>query len=417
MNTPSKKAHSRSTYLIFLAWLVYSCSYIGKLSYNANLEPITEAFGVNNADAGQVSSFFFFAYGIGQVINGLMCRRYNIKYTVFACLAVSSAINVAIPFITFFPIVKYLWLINGIAMSFLWTILIRLLSETLPKKDISKAIVVMGTTVATGTFLVYGMSSLFVAVADFRLTFYVAAGIMILSALVWLFTFNKCTHKDASFEEEKETAETSTDDSKKSASATSGIVILTACLAFFAVANNFTKDGLTAWTPKILSNLYNTPQWLSILLTLLLPALAIFGATVALKVFKLSRSFVGACTLLFLGATVLFAIVIALLVNATGLALTVMIFGIVSCLMAGVNNIITSMVPLHLKDRVNSGKLAGILNGFCYLGSTASTYILGAISDMFDWIFVMYVLLAVCIAVIILGVLYVIIEKIQKAKV
>lgn len=405
---------SRSAHLIFLAWLVYSCSYIGKLSYNANITPITEAFAISNGEAGKVSSFFFFAYGIGQVINGFMCRRYNIKYTVFTCLAVSSAINLSIPFITYFPLVKYLWLLNGVSMSFLWTILIRLLSETLPKRDISKAIVVMGTTVATGTFLVYGMSSLFVAIADFRITFYTAASIMFLSALVWFFTFNKFTSEAKGDDEAIAVAE-----AKKTTQTnfTGSVGVLTAVLAFFAVANNFTKDGLTAWTPKILSELYSTPSWLSILLTLLLPALAIFGAAVALKMFKICRGFVSTCTLLFTGATVLFAIVLVLLTNATGLALTVMIFGVVSCLMAGVNNVITSMVPLHLKEKVNSGKLAGILNGFCYLGSTVSTYTLGAISDSFGWITVFYVLLAVCIAVIVLGAVYTIIEHKRKAKI
>ena len=26
-------------------------------------------------------TFFFFAYGVGQVINGLLCKKYNIKIT------------------------------------------------------------------------------------------------------------------------------------------------------------------------------------------------------------------------------------------------------------------------------------------------------------------------------------------------
>ena len=413
MGTNLKRTPSRSAYLIFLAWLVYSCSYIGKLSYNANIKPIEEVFCVSHAEAGAVSTFFFFAYGIGQVINGIMCRHYNVKYTVFVCLAVSSAINLTFPFITYFPIVKYLWLINGVAMSFLWTLIIRLLSETLPKKDIPKAIVTMGTTVATGTFLVYGMSSLFVAVADYRITFFAAAAIMLVSALIWLVTFNSATKKPDA--EELTLSEQQTK-SPVGNTASRGVGILAVALAFFAIANNFTKDGLTAWTPVILSELYETPSWLSILLTLLLPALAIFGAAVAIRAFKLWHSFIGTCTVLFTGATLLFAAVIALLSNATGLALTVIIFGIVSCLMAGVNNVITSMVPLHMKDKINSGKLAGILNGFCYLGSTVSSYTLGAIADCYGWLSVFYVLLAVSILVIVIGFTYVIIEKIRKAE-
>ena len=194
MNTTKKKIKfSTATLLIMLCWLAYTCSYIGKLSYNANINQVEEALSVSHADAGMISTFFFFAYGIGQVVNGIMCKRYNIKYVVFGSLTVSSIINVLMVCVNNFSVMKYLWLINGVAMSFLWTSLIRLLGETLNKRDISRAIVAMGTTVATGTFIVYGMSALFAAVLDFRVTFYVAAAIMFAVALLWIFSYNKLT--------------------------------------------------------------------------------------------------------------------------------------------------------------------------------------------------------------------------------
>ena len=65
--------------LIALCWIVYACSYIGKLGYNANIIQIENAFQVSHAESGTVSSFFFFAYGAGQIINGLFCKRYNLK--------------------------------------------------------------------------------------------------------------------------------------------------------------------------------------------------------------------------------------------------------------------------------------------------------------------------------------------------
>ena len=84
MQSPKMKTKlDKSTSLIMLCWLVYACSYIGKLSYNANIEQIETAFGIAHADAGLVSTFFFFAYGIGQVVNGILCKRYNIKYVIF----------------------------------------------------------------------------------------------------------------------------------------------------------------------------------------------------------------------------------------------------------------------------------------------------------------------------------------------
>ena len=398
---------TKSFYLILLCWLVYTCSYIGKLSYNANINPRGEYYSVSYAEAGMVSTFFFFAYGIGQVVNGFLCKKYNPKYVIFACLTVSGLVNMALPFIEDFSLVKFIWLINGASMSFLWTLLIRLLSETLPDRDIPTAVLAMGTTVATGTFLVYGMSSLFVGIASFKITFYIASGILISVSAIWLIFYNRLTGID------KETAQKEAlaiGDSQSDAKRIASLKLFIIAIAFFAVANNFVKDGLTAWTPDILAKTYNTPSWLSILLTLLLPALGIFGVAVAMRIQRTTGNFVGTCTLLFLASSVLIGGVI-LLLGLPLLPVTVGCFALVSCLMSSVNNVITSMVPLNLKKQMNSGKMAGILNGFCYLGSTVSSYTLGLVADHFDWIGVFYLLLAVSVFVIAVGVLYLVYEK------
>lgn len=397
---------SKTTYLILLCWLVYTCSYIGKLSYNANLNPIGDYYSVSYAEAGIVSTFFFFAYGIGQVVNGFLCKRYNPKYVIFVCLVVSGAINLALPLVPDFSAVKFLWLINGASMSFLWTLLIRLLSETLPDRDIPKAVMAMGTTVATGTFLVYGMSSLFVGIASFKVTFYIAAGILVSVSLVWLLFYNRLT--DVSEQKAKAERETLTIDGEKKGMRGLGLFI--AAISFFAVANNFVKDGLTAWTPDILAKKYATPSWLSILLALLLPTLAIFGVAVAMRIQRMTGNFVGTCTLLFLASAILIDGVI-LLINLPLLPVTVGCFALVSCLMSSVNNVITSMVPLNMKKHMNSGKMAGILNGFCYLGSTVSSYSLGAVADRFDWDGVFFLLLGVSLFVILVGASYLVYEK------
>ena len=65
------KTKNNGIWLILLCWLVYTCSYIGKLSYNANIEPIIENFKITKSQAGLVASFFFCVYGAGQIFNGL----------------------------------------------------------------------------------------------------------------------------------------------------------------------------------------------------------------------------------------------------------------------------------------------------------------------------------------------------------
>ena len=174
-----------------LCWLVYTCSYLGKLGYNANITKIEEAYGVSHSVSGMVSTFFFFAYGVGQIINGLFCKRYNLRLVVFCSLIISGAMNLLVVFVNNFNLIRYFWLINGASLSLLWPSLIRLLSESLDKKDIAKAIIVMGTTTAFGTFLVYGLSALFVAVGSFETTFILAGTLLPLISVVWFVLYPK----------------------------------------------------------------------------------------------------------------------------------------------------------------------------------------------------------------------------------
>lgn len=65
--------------------------------------------------------------------------------------------------------------------------------------------------------------------------------------------------------------------------------------------------------------------------------------------------------------------------------------------MHAANNFITSFVPLKLRDNFNSGLLAGILNGCGYVGSTISSYGLGAIADKNGWNGVFVVITVLCL--------------------
>ena len=402
------KTSKNTTLLIVLCWVVYTCSYLGKLGYNANITQIEEKYAVSHSTAGMVSTYFFFAYGIGQIINGIFCKKYPLRFVVFGALVVSGLMNLLVGITDNFLLVKYFWLINGAALSVLWPSLIRLLSETLDEKDVGNAVIAMGTTVAVGTFLTYGLSALFVALGTYIATFFTAGILLPIIAVIWLFSFPLLTQSSYEKQEKKENIS-----DKGEKNGLQGLWVPMIALALFAVANNLIKDGLTTWVPTILKETYHLPDYLGILLTMTLPILAILGTSVAVLLHKKIKDLVVLSALLFLLSAIFIGIVILCL--PTGLFIvTLGSFGIVSCLMAGVNNAVTSMAPLYWKERINSGLLAGILNGFCYLGSTLSAYGLGAIADIGGWNSVFALLLGICIVSGVIGFFYWTIKKIKK---
>ena len=55
------KKNSNSAMLIFMCWLVYSVSYLGKVNFNATKPLIIDYFGQTKDVVGMVGTFFFFA--------------------------------------------------------------------------------------------------------------------------------------------------------------------------------------------------------------------------------------------------------------------------------------------------------------------------------------------------------------------
>lgn len=117
--------------LIVIACLVYSFAYTGRYSYNANIAPIMAFYNVTRAEAGLTGTFFFFAYGAGQLIHAIFCRFYPRKYIIPGVLGVSAILNIAVFCGVPFGAIKYLWLLNGICQSVLWPTLVLVLSDTM----------------------------------------------------------------------------------------------------------------------------------------------------------------------------------------------------------------------------------------------------------------------------------------------
>ena len=134
--------------LILLCCLVYSFAYVGRYSYNANIGSLIAFYGVSRADAGMVSTFFFFSYGAGQLLNALFCKFYPKKYVIAGALIGSSLINLILFFLPSFGVIKYFWLLNGICQSMLWTSLLQTLGETIDQSMMKRAVFAMSLSVA-----------------------------------------------------------------------------------------------------------------------------------------------------------------------------------------------------------------------------------------------------------------------------
>lgn len=376
---------NKETKIIFICWLVYTAAYTGRLNFSASTVALIEAFNASKPNVGLVSSFFFFAYGAGQLVNGILSKKYNAKIMIFLSLIVSAVLNVLMPFCPDVSAMKFIWLFNGMAQSVLWSTLIKTLSNFVSDERLPKAIFAMSTTVPVGTFIAYGLSALFVKFGIWQAVFFSGALIMSISAVIWFLLYGKSGSTKTIIPETKEKQKTAK------------VIIIPLILAAFAgIANGFIKDGINTWVPSVLYENFGISQSFSILLTLLLPLVSTLGAAGAKKTHEKIKSH-SAMNFLFFAATSLSFAAIIVSFRLHSLPAIMVCFIAVACLMAMSNNVITSMFALDNRSVLNAGFAAGLLNTFCYVGSTITTYSLGAISQAKGWNSVFIIMLSVCI--------------------
>ena len=404
MNAKQLTLKRKQQILIVIACLVYSFAYTGRYSYNANIAPIMAFYNVTRAEAGLTGTFFFFAYGAGQLIHAIFCRFYPRKYIIPGVLGVSAILNIAVFCGVPFGAIKYLWLLNGICQSVLWPTLVLVLSDTMDSVMMKRAVFAMSLTVVIGTVISYGGSAIFNLFDLFRGAFLLGAVLMVAIGIAWLVGYDVLTLENAGLAEAhaaSSEATTAGGGSRKRAANGALIGLFAVCGLFMAV-DNFVKDGLNTWTPVILKERFGVGDSLSIVLTVALPFCGVFGAMLALRMNRKIRDFRALSgSLLLLLSVCICGILLSMKLES--MVLTVAFLGVVSCFAHGINSIMTSIMPFAMRDKVNPGFLAGLMNSAGYVGSTASAYGLGVIADRTDWNTVMYILLFASVGVTLLA--------------
>ena len=76
-----------------ILWITYASFYLGRINFSVALPRIMDDSGWTRADVGAIGTAFFWAYAIGQFINGQLGDRFGARLLITVGLTVSALMN------------------------------------------------------------------------------------------------------------------------------------------------------------------------------------------------------------------------------------------------------------------------------------------------------------------------------------
>lgn len=407
MHKYKKITDVRMTTLLFvLCWIAYFTSYLGRLNYSSAMTVMIKETVLSKSQAGFISMTYFFAYGIGQLLNGFLGDKVNPRKMIFLGLSISGAANLIMGCFADFGIMAAVWCINGYAQAMIWPPIIRIFAEMLEEKTKLRFCINIISTQALGTLASYLLSAAVIYLNGWNGVFFAAAALLIAAALLWDIKFRKIEKFSMEYGIDDGTEDGIKSGSRKenqvpflSLLTGSGILVI----LIPVIVHGVLKDGVTSWVPTYISETFLTSPALSILVTTVLPVINLTGAYAAQYLYrkwKKQETKTAAC--FFLAATV--SLLCLWLFGSKSLLLTVILLSVITASMMAVNTIFVNLLPLRFERAGRVSTVSGFLNSMAYLGCAISTFTIGILvqnngweNTILSWLGITFLALIMCI--------------------
>lgn len=371
--------------LFWLCWIVYFSTYLGRLNYSAGLTEIIRAEGLDKGAAGLIGTAFFFSYGFGQLISGILGDKLKPHKMILAGVLGSGICNAAMGLSANIWQMIAVWCINGLLQSLIWSPIIKIFSDWIPKSRQKTFCIHINSSVPIGTFAAYGITAFIVWRFHWRTMFFFSSLCLAVIGIIWFIgscKIEKEIEKNGVLEEIVAVLNNQKQQSysMRKLILASGMVFLCFGLMFQGIL----KDGVTTWIPTYIREEFNMESVISIISTTIIPIFNLSGVYLASivnkKIFRneitTSASFFAICAVMLL---------LLRLYSGRSVIIVLILFGVATTAMMAVNTMLVSMVPIYFAPYGKSSTASGILNSSAYVGGAVSTYGIGVLSEIVGW--------------------------------
>lgn len=374
--------------LFGVCWIVYFASYIGRLNYSSAMPSMMEEGYLGASQAGFISMAYFFAYGAGQLLNGMLADRVHPGKMIFYGLFVSGLLNLGMGALSQFAAMAVFWCANGYMQAMIWPPIMRVFSEMLPEEKKVACCVNITSTMALGTLASYLLSAAMIRFFGWRFAFYGAAFCMCLAACIFYFGFARIEKAVGGIRTEKKKTAAQETGGKHKERPRIGTVLLASGLLgilFPVMVHGMLKDGVTSWVPAYLTEVFALKPSFSILITTVLPIVNLTGAYAAKWMYQHIFGEREIKTAAFFFAAAALALFGLWRFSAISVLVSVGLFSIITSSMMAVNTLFVNLLPLRFAKEGMVSSISGFFNACAYLGSAVSSFTIGIMAARAGW--------------------------------
>jgi len=383
MNEEKQFSRYKSLNLIGFS-LLYNMIYIGRFNLNALIAENEGFLGILPYQQQLLSSSVFFAYAIGSIINGTLADRYNPKRMVILGTSVSILMNAMVPFTDDWQIILVIWFVNGYFQSMIWVSGISLLANWWKSGERGFGCGVANFFSGLSHVTAYGAPMLILLVfpeIGWREKFiYPMAFVLLFLIVFYLLTKHKpesiglLPYVEENLSVAQREVELETLGSIKKKGQFVQFLIGKGILFWCAIAflSSLCRYGLLKWIP-----IYYEAKEAQVILNpvfsnLILP----FGMAIGTLVitWAAGKRFNENKGLLVIVGAALCGGIITIFPAVNDVEIILMGIFSTGFFLYGINGILW-IYAMDLGGRLKAGTIAGILNGFAYLGATLEAYI------------------------------------------
>lgn len=180
--------HRRQKVVVVVAWSTYAAYYLARSNLAAVLPAIEADLGFSKSQLGTLSTGFFWAYAVGQLINGQLGDRLSPRWFVFAGMVGSITLSILFGTASAFLTLLIVWTVNGYFQATGWGPVVRILANWLTPDQSRRIAGVFGSSFVAGNAIALVVAGQLAAAFGWRSAFWVPAGVMALFAVLWVVT-------------------------------------------------------------------------------------------------------------------------------------------------------------------------------------------------------------------------------------